>query len=73
MTGAGDRRQQCRRAQARAATADARAEAGIGGWGGEDRAQKLLRAMYLQASSSICSERLLMERLEYDLLFRWFV
>ena len=34
---------------------------------------KLLRAMLLQAFYSIRSERLLMERLEYDLLFRWFV
>ncbi|ESZ00006.1 hypothetical protein X736_33205 [Mesorhizobium sp. L2C089B000] len=29
--------------------------------------------MLLQAFYSIRSERLLMERLEYDLLFRWFV
>lgn len=35
--------------------------------------EKLLRAMLLQAFYSIRSERLLMERLEYDLLFRWFV
>lgn len=35
--------------------------------------EKLLRAMQLQAFYSIRSERLLMERLEYDLLFRWFV
>ncbi|CUA96852.1 Transposase domain (DUF772) [Pannonibacter indicus] len=35
--------------------------------------EKLLRAMLLQAFHSIRSERLLMERLEYDLLFRWFV
>src|SRR3984885_4313885 len=35
--------------------------------------EKLLRAMRLQAFYSIRSERLLMERLEYDLLFRWFV
>lgn len=34
---------------------------------------KLLRAMLLQAFYSIRSERQLMERLEYDLLFRWFV
>ncbi|BCH19114.1 hypothetical protein MesoLjLa_59650 [Mesorhizobium sp. L-2-11] len=32
--------------------------------------EKLLRAMLLQAFYSIRSERLLMERLEYDLLFR---
>nr|WP_301294310.1 IS5 family transposase [Nitrobacter winogradskyi] len=35
--------------------------------------EKLLRTMLLQAFYSIRSERLLMERLEYDLLFRWFV
>jgi transposase len=35
--------------------------------------EKLLRAMLLQAFYSIRSERLLMERLEYHLLFRWFV
>jgi len=34
--------------------------------------EKLLRAMLLQAFYSVRSERLLMERLEYDLLFRWF-
>jgi transposase len=34
--------------------------------------EKLLRAMLLQAFYSIRSERQLMERLEYDLLFRWF-
>jgi hypothetical protein len=34
---------------------------------------KLLRALLLQAFYSIQSERLLMERLEYDLLFRWFI
>jgi transposase len=35
--------------------------------------EKLLRAMLLQAFYSIRSERQLMERLQYDLLFRWFV
>jgi transposase len=35
--------------------------------------EKLLRAMMLQAFYSIRSERQLMERLEFDLLFRWFV
>jgi transposase len=35
--------------------------------------EKLLRSMLLQAFYSIRSERQLMERLEYDLLFRWFV
>lgn len=34
---------------------------------------KLLRAMLLQAFYSIRSERQLMERLEFDLLFRWLV
>lgn len=33
----------------------------------------LLRTMLLQTFYSIRSEQLLMERLEYDLLFRWFV
>jgi transposase len=35
--------------------------------------EKLIRAMLLQAFYSIRSERQLMERLEFDLLFRWFV
>jgi transposase len=35
--------------------------------------EMLLRAMLLQAFCSIRSERQLMERLEFDLLFRWFV
>ena len=35
--------------------------------------EKLLRAMLLQAFHSIRSERQLMERLEFDLLFRWIV
>ncbi len=35
--------------------------------------EKLLRAMLLQGFYSIRSERQLMERLEFDLLFRWFV
>jgi transposase len=35
--------------------------------------EMLLRAMLLQAFYSVRSERLLMERLEFDLLFRWFV
>ena len=35
--------------------------------------EKLLRSMLLQAFYSIRSERQLMERLEFDLLFRWFV
>lgn len=35
--------------------------------------EKLLRAMLLQAFYSIRSERQLMERLDFDLLFRWFV
>jgi transposase len=35
--------------------------------------EKLLRALVIQALYSIRSERLLMEQLEYNLLFRWFV
>jgi transposase len=35
--------------------------------------EKLLRAMLLQAFYGLLSERQLMERLEFDLLFRWFV
>jgi len=35
--------------------------------------EMLLRAMLLQAFYSIRSERQLMERLEFDMLFRWFV
>ena len=35
--------------------------------------ERLLRAMLLQAFYGIRSERQLLERLEFDLLFRWFV
>jgi transposase len=35
--------------------------------------ERLLRALLLQALYSVRSERQLMERLDYDLLFRWFV
>ena len=35
--------------------------------------QQLLRALLLQILFTIRSERLLMERIDYDLLFRWFV
>ena len=35
--------------------------------------EKLLRALLLQVRYSIRSERMLMEQLEYNLLFRWFV
>src|SRR5437773_676094 len=35
--------------------------------------EKLLRALLLQAFYSVRSERLLMEQLDYNLLFRWFV
>lgn len=35
--------------------------------------EKLLRALLLQVLYSIRSERLLMEQMEYNLLFRWFV
>jgi transposase len=35
--------------------------------------EKLLRALLLQVLHTVRSERLLMEELEYNLLFRWFV
>src|SRR5579862_3864909 len=35
--------------------------------------EKLLRAMLLQVFYGVRSERHLMERMEFDLLFRWFV
>ena len=35
--------------------------------------EKLLRALLLQAFYSIGSERQLIEQLEFNLLFRWFV
>src|ERR1700726_4572593 len=35
--------------------------------------EKLLRALLVQVLYSIRSERMLMEQLEYNLLFRWFV
>jgi transposase len=35
--------------------------------------EKLLRALLLQALYTIRSERQLMERIDFDLLFRWFV
>jgi transposase len=35
--------------------------------------ERLLRALLLQMLYSVRSERMLMEQLEYDLLFRWFV
>lgn len=35
--------------------------------------KKLLRALLLQALYSVRSERMLMEQLDYNLLFRWFV
>ncbi len=35
--------------------------------------EKLLRALLLQIVYTVRSERLLMERLQYNLLFRWFV
>src|ERR1700751_2404222 len=35
--------------------------------------EKLLRALLMQALYSVRSERLLMEQLDYNLLFRWFV
>jgi transposase len=35
--------------------------------------EKLLRALLLRALYSVRSERMLMEQLDYNLLFRWFV
>src|SRR6201997_1456658 len=35
--------------------------------------EKLLRALLLQVLYTIRSERMLMEQLEYNLLFRWFI
>jgi transposase len=35
--------------------------------------EKLLRALLLQILNTVRSERLLMEQLQYNLLFRWFV
>src|SRR6516162_1642380 len=35
--------------------------------------ERLMRALLLQAFNSIRSERQLVERIDYDLLFRWFV
>src|SRR5579884_1599758 len=35
--------------------------------------EKLLRALLLQAFYSVRSERLLMEQMNYNMLFRWFV
>ena len=35
--------------------------------------EKLLRTLLLQALYSVRSERMLMEQLDYNLLFRWFV
>ena len=35
--------------------------------------EKLLRALLLQVLYTVRSERMLMEQLEYNLLFRWFV
>lgn len=35
--------------------------------------ERLLRALLLQVLSSVRSERMLMEQLDYNLLFRWFV
>jgi len=35
--------------------------------------EKLLRALLLQVLYTVCSERMLIEQLDYNLLFRWFV
>ncbi|MGX1350520.1 transposase [Bradyrhizobium elkanii] len=40
---------------------------------GRPSPEKLLRAMLLQAFCRVRSERHLKERIEFDLLFRWFV
>src|SRR3954464_15450577 len=43
-------------------------------WGRRSIApERLLRALLLQVLYSVRSERMLMEQLEYNLLFRWFV
>ena len=42
-------------------------------WPASIAPEKLLRASLLQAFYSVRSERQLMERLDFDLLFRWFV
>jgi transposase len=41
--------------------------------GRPSRRKKLLRALLLQMLYSVRSERMLMEQMEYNLLFRWFV
>ena len=38
-----------------------------------DSTEKLLRALLLQVLYTVRSERLLMEQLDYNFLFRWFV
>ena len=43
------------------------------GSGGRGAAGELLRALLLQILYSVRSDRLLMEQLHYNLLFRWFV
>lgn len=35
--------------------------------------EKLMRALLLQVFYSVCSERMLMEQMRYNMLFRWFV
>src|SRR2546421_11867159 len=43
-------------------------------WGGRRfRPERLLRALLLQVLYTVRSERLLMEQLDYNFLFRWFV
>ena len=42
-------------------------------WAAIDSPEKLLRALLLQMLYSIRSERLLMEELDYNILYRWFV
>ncbi len=48
-------------------------EAGIKGGRPSIAPEKLLRAMLLQVFYSIRSERMLMEQVHYNLLFRWFI
>jgi len=59
----------CRERRARGDVSDFEARRGRPGIAPE----RLLRALLLQCFYSVRSERQLMERLEFDLLFRWFV
>ena len=48
-------------------------EADIKGGRSSIAPEKLLRAMLLQVLYSVRSERQLMEQVQYNLLFRWFI